>query len=256
MPVTSRHKPAFRWRLEWRSALLAAAIIPLFIALGLWQLSRADEKRQINARWEEQRQQPARPLEALPLDPVALAYRPVSLRGEFLSDRDFLLDNRIRQGRYGVEVLSPLRLEGGTLVLVNRGWLAGDPYRQNLPSVPVVSGPLALEGYVYVSPGQSYTLGEVVAGSGWPRLVQAIDMPALSGVLGEDLWPYSVRLAADSPAALLAEWSIVNVVPAKHQGYAVQWFAMATALLLLALWRNSNLSELVQARRERKEKVE
>ena len=256
MPGTARHKPTFRWRLEWRSALLAVSILPLFIALGFWQLSRAEEKRQINARWEQQRQQPAQPLEVLSPDPAALAYRPVSLRGEFLSGRDFLLDNRIRQGRYGVEVLSPLRLDDGTLVLVNRGWLAGDPYRQSLPAVPVAPGPVALTGYVYVPPGESYTLGDVIEGRGWPRLVQAIEMPVLSTALGETLWPFTVRLDADSPTALLAEWPIVNTGPAKHQGYAVQWFAMAAALLLLALWRNSNLSELVQARRERKQDIE
>lgn len=256
MPVTSRHQPGFCWKLDWRTALLAASVIPLLIALGFWQLSRAEEKRQISARWELQRQQPPQPLQALPLDPAVLAYRPTSLRGEFLPGRDFLLDNRIKQGRYGVEVLSPLRLDSGEVVLVNRGWLAGDPYRQRLPSLPEIAGPVALEGYVYVPPGESYTLGEVMAGSEWPRLVQAIDMEVLSAALGRELWPYTVRLDADSPAALQADWPLVNTSPAKHQGYAVQWFAMATALLLFALWRNTNLSELVQARRERKKASE
>ena len=75
-------------------------------------------------------------------------------------------------------------------------------------------------------------------------LVQAVDIPALAVLLERELWPHTVRLSADSPAALDAEWPLINTRPEKHTAYAVQWFTMAAVLALFALWRNSNLSEL------------
>lgn len=256
MPGTARPNLRLHWDIEWRTAAFALLLVPLFCALGNWQLGRADEKRVIAERWEQQRRQPPVPLAEVPLDPETLAYRPVLLEGEFLQGRDFLLDNRIQEGRYGVEVISPLRLNSGGLVLVNRGWLAGDPYRQSLPTVEAIEGPQRLRGYVYVPPGESFTLGDIAADAGWPRLVQAIDPTVMSGMLGEPGWPYTVRLAVDSPAALMADWPLVNVQPEKHEAYAAQWFSMAVVLTLFALWRNTNLSELWQARKEVKKEAE
>lgn len=250
MPGTATHPPRLRWDIEWRTAAFALLLVPLFCALGVWQLGRAEEKRAIAEGWEQQRLQPAVALDALPDNPDTLRYRPVVLKGEFLAGRDFLLDNRIRQGRYGVEVITPLRRSSGELVLVNRGWLAGDPYRQALPEVVEVPGELELAGYVYVPPGESFTLGDIAADTGWPRLVQAIDPVAMAEMLGEPVWPYTVRLNADSPAALLADWPLVNARPEKHEAYAAQWFAMAAVLALFALWRNTNLSDLWRARKE------
>ncbi len=250
MPGTATQTPRLRWDIEWRTAAFALLLVPLFCALGQWQLGRAEEKRAIAERWDRQRQLPAAAVTALPADPELLRFRPVVLRGEFLPDRDFLLDNRIREGRYGVEVITPLRLKGGELVLVNRGWQAGDPYRQALPEVVEVPGELELYGYVYVPPGESFTLGEIASGADWPRLVQVIDPAAMAEMLGEPVWPYTVRLGTNSPAALLADWPLVNTQPEKHEAYAAQWFAMAVVLAVFALWRNTNLPELWQARKE------
>ena len=245
MADTAAQSSRFRWDTEWRSALFAAVFIPLFIALGFWQLSRAEEKRVIAQRWEIRQQQSPVALSQLPQSADDVAYRPVILTGSFLSSRSFLLDNRIRDGRYGVEVLTPYRLDDGTTVLVNRGWLAGDRYRRSLPDVPSAEGVGQLKGYVYVPPGESYTLGSISATDEWPMLVQAIEVPALATLLKRELWPWTVRLSASSPAALEAEWPLINTRPEKHTAYAVQWFAMAAVLALFALWRNSNLPELL-----------
>jgi cytochrome oxidase assembly protein ShyY1 len=253
MPATAPHKLRFRWDPEWRLVLLSLMLVPLFAGLGFWQLARAEEKRQIGFRSEQQRLLPRVSLESLDVTTESLAYRPVLLEGVFLHDRDFLLDNRTRQGRYGMEVLTPLRLDQGALVLVNRGWMAADPSRRELPAVPVVEGRVALSGYVYVPPGESYTLGEIAATGGWPRLVQAIEMQVLGQLLQEELWPHTVRLDAGGPPALLADWPLVNVRPEKHQAYALQWFAMSAVLSLFAVWRNSNLSDIWRARREGEE---
>ncbi|MEM0955587.1 MAG: SURF1 family protein [Pseudomonadota bacterium] len=237
-----------RWDIEWRSAVFVALLVPVFISLGLWQLSRADEKRAIAAQYEARRQLAPVPLSALPLQPADLAHRRVTLRGAFISERTFLLDNRIRDGRYGVEVVTPFDT-GQHVVLVNLGWMEGDQFRRSLPAPPPLAPVNEITGSVYVQPGESYTLGAIDSDNRWPRLVQALDVEAMGELLGQPVWPYSVRVDLESPVALVAEWALVNMRPEKHGAYALQWFAMAFTLLVIGLWRNTTLPALWRQRR-------
>jgi cytochrome oxidase assembly protein ShyY1 len=242
----------YQWRHEWRTTTFVVVCIPVFVALGFWQLSRADEKQRTAERWDELRGQAPVLLYSLSADDPSLAFRPVRLSGEFDTRKSFLLDNRLRQGRYGVEVLVPLRLTAtGDWVLVNRGWAEADPARRSLPEVLVPSGEQHLTGYVHVPAGAPYTLGPISSNDGWPRLIQAVDVTSLAAIADIPLYPYVVRLNAESPAALLAEWPVINMRPEKHRAYALQWFAMAAVLAVLFAWRSSKLRERFAPWRDR-----
>lgn len=245
---------ALRFDLEWRTTALTLVLLPLLVGLGFWQLQRAGEKQALAAVFAERRAGPAAPLESLWRAPEdQLRYRPVTVRGRYDPERYLLLDNRIRDGRFGYEVVSLLRVDGGErAVLVNRGWVPGDPARRALPRVETPAGEVALAGSVYVPPGEPYLLGEQSLEGGWPLVLQALEMERLEQTLeqrlGLDLFPWSLRLAADDTTALAAGWETVNVSPAKHRAYAAQWFAMAGALLLVFLLRSSNLWQLLRSR--------
>ncbi len=105
----------------------------MVISLGFWQLDRADEKRQLIALFDQRKSAPAVPISQLSLD-SDLRYRQVQVRGRYLDNRQLLLDNRIRNGQFGYDAVTPLRLEGtDEVVLINRGWIKGDPARRALP---------------------------------------------------------------------------------------------------------------------------
>ena len=210
-------------------------------------MQRATEKEVISVQWQQRMQAEPVALESLALDPEVLSYRPVSLSGEFLQGRYFLLDNRVYQGRYGMQVLNPFRLaSNGELVMINRGWVPADPARRSLPQVDIPTGRQRLEGSVYVPPGEPYTLGPESSSAEWPRVLQNFDAGVVSAGLGESVFPYSVRSDSKAPQALVADWPVVNVSPEKHRGYALQWFAMALALLMIYIWRSTNLNELLR----------
>ena len=128
----------------------------------------------------------------------------------------------------------------GLIALVNRGWMPQGPYRDQLPDVPVISGPVETEGNIYVPVGEQLVLGTEVAAPGWPKVVQTLDTSALFMLAGYDaesrLFPYSVRLAENSPGVLTRYWPVISTTPEKHRAYAVQWFAMAAVLLGLFLY--------------------
>jgi surfeit locus 1 family protein len=248
-----------RLDLEWRTTLAIVLLLPLLTGLGFWQLQRADEKASIAAVWEQMQSQPPVPIGQLWHEPAAnLAYQQVTLSGEFSGNEYFLLDNRIYAGRFGVEVLGIVELDGGAgLVLVNRGWLAADPARRTLPTVPPVRGRVELTGHVYVAPDAPYMLQDQQMGSAWPIMLQAVEMakirPMLEAIKGGRVFPYPVRLAGGEPGALAVDWQLVNTSPDKHRAYAAQWFTMAAVLLVFFVLRSSNLWQLVRpAGRNRK----
>ena len=92
------------------------------------------------------------------------------------------------------------------------------------------SGELQLTAWAYVPPGRSLlALGNA---TGWPRLVNRLDPPAIWQELRRPGVLLELRLEP-GPAALIPNWPSVSMAPQKHQGYAVQWFGLAAALLAL-----------------------
>ena len=240
-----------RFDLEWRTTLLTALLLPLLVLLGFWQLQRSEEKALLASAFaERQAESPALLSQDMATKPgQELAYLPVRAVGRYLDGRDILLDNRIQGGQFGYEVVSPLLLDQDTVVLVNRGWLAGDAARLSLPEVPVVGGRIELQGHLYIPPGRPYLLAEQVLGESWPKVVQALEMEkvksAVEAATTGTLFPHLLRLDPGQPGALVVDWQVVNVQPEKHTGYAVQWFVMAFALLVLFVLRSSNTWQLL-----------
>ncbi len=238
---------------EWRITLFTVILVPLMASLGFWQLQRAEEKALLAADWEVRQRQAPVPLgQLVGKSPDDIAYQRVALSGTVSGEEYFLLDNKIRQGRFGYEVLAVLH-GGEQQVLVNRGWIEADPARRSLPQVPALDGRLEWTGHVYVSPGEPYLLAEQQLSEGWPKLIQAVEMEKIQPILGGDVFPYPVRLEAEQPGALVTDWLIVNVSPGKHRGYAVQWFSMAVVLLIFYLLRCSNLWQVISGRTEKEE---
>lgn len=226
------------FRPGWVPTLVVLALLALLIGLGVWQWGRGVDKRELLAVYTARS-------EALPLTAVALqavadpAFRAVRLRGHFDADHSVLLDNSVRDGSAGVELLQPFEDQvSGLWWLVNRGWLPW-PDRRTPPVFSTPRQTLEVEATVYV-PGATFQLHADPAGGDWPRLLTAVSAAALWPALGREGYGFEVRMR-DGPGAYRLGWPAVAMGPEKHFGYAVQWFAMAAALTLLYLyfgWHN------------------
>ncbi len=209
--------------------ILALAAIVLFAALGSWQLGRADEKRAMARNFNAGG--PAIDWPQLPAD--APRFQRVSLRGRYDADHQFLLDNMSHESVAGVQVLTPLVLDNGKAVLVNRGWLPFGATRQDLPPVDVDGEKRTVVGRLDELPRPGIWL-KGPATSGWPRLVQYPGMAELSAALGRELAPRQVLLDPGVPDGYVRDWIVTGTTPDRHLGYAVQWFAFAA--LAGAIW--------------------
>jgi surfeit locus 1 family protein len=247
MPEVGRR---FRFNPEWRISLFVLVMVPLMAGLGFWQLARAQEKAALAAAFEaRQLQSPSSLADLVDRSPAALSYLPVTVTGTFQPGEYFLLDNRIQGGKFGYEVLAVLEIASSAeRVLINRGWLPGDAARLQWPDVPELAGSITLQGHVYVAPGRPYLLADTPLESGWPKRIQAVEVDKLSRVFtdqGMTLFPYPIRIDQGQPGSLSVDWQVINVSPQKHQGYAVQWFAMAAVLFIFYVLRSSNLWQLL-----------
>jgi surfeit locus 1 family protein len=222
------------FRPGWLPSVLVLLLFPGLIALGFWQLARAEEKRELLAA--HQARQLAAPISLAELERQPNpAYVRVQLQGYFDTRHSLLLDNRTRDGKVGVEVLQPFyEQSSGLWLLLNRGWLPW-PDRRIPPTFATPDTPLSLRASVHVPLGEPLQLHQEQPATGWPRLITAVKPDALWQQLGRGGLSYEVRLEP-GPASFQADWPVVAMSPDKHLGYAVQWFALAAALLGLFIY--------------------
>lgn len=232
----------YRFDTNWKIVLLVLLTLPLLLRLGFWQLERAAEKQQLQQTFQQRQEEAPRLVDdVIGMTGQELAYRRLVLEGTLDQQRTVLLDNRIRDGVVGYEVLQVLTTANGHHILVNRGWIAGFADRNRLPSLPVVQGvdsqgTTRTTGTLYVPVGKPFLLAEQQLAAKWPLVVQWLDIERIGTLLGQPLFPYSVRLESGQPGALRADWAAINTQPEKHRGYALQWFLMSAALLLFWLY--------------------
>ncbi len=228
-------RPAF-----WPS-LAYVLLLPLLVRLGIWQLDRAAEKQAILDAIAAAEQASPRPL-SLPLAEVdALNYRKFVVRGEYLQGRDYLLDNQPHGGRVGYHVLTPLRLSAWPqqCVLVDRGWVAQGRDRQDLPVIVTPTGEQEITASVWLSWRDSFRLGDGARSNpGWPAVIQWIEPDAMAEELPCRPLPLVLRLDADAEGGFVRDWPAPRIEPEKSISYAVQWFALATALTLIYIFVN------------------
>lgn len=219
---------------------LAVVFFPLLLTLGFWQLTRAAEKRVTLQQIQER--QAGVPVDLSEATLSALTpYTRIIARGEFDNLHIWLIDNKQRDGRTGFEVVQIFTLANNRQVLVNRGWLAGDVSRKQLPEVPLVAGSVSIFAELY--PINPHPLLSAQADpTTWPKVITEVNVAVMAAAVGQSLTPGILKLDNASPAALRTEWQAINMTPERHTGYAFQWFGLALTLAVLTLFASTNIA--------------
>jgi surfeit locus 1 family protein len=225
-------------KFEKAPTLAYLCLLPLLIALGIWQLGRSEEKR----LFLKQQEQGLASSEIIQLSTAivdnvdVLRYKKVQVTGHYDQAHQFLIDNQISDGKVGYFVLTPFVLQGETkAVLVNRGWVPLDKNRSVLPDVQIKNDETVIKGRINRFPGVGIKLaGAEIPTEGWPSVVQVIDSQVLAKKLAYSLFPFQLELDKDLPEGFKREWQTTTLMlPEQHTAYAMQWFALAFTLTLL-----------------------
>lgn len=216
---------------RWRGKLPALLALSLMTSLGVWQLHRAAEKQQMldNEAWQSKRS--AEVWQPSMVNPRQ--YQKVTVSGYFLPEI-LLLDNQHYQHQFGFHVISPFQLENKQLILVDRGWIKGDINRRQFPAAPISSEQRQIQGQIYYPSKKVWVLGEEIEEkTTMLAIIERIDANSLSQLLHKSVYPFIMRLDRDEADGFVRDWPVVSMPPARHYAYAVQWFAMALAILVI-----------------------
>jgi surfeit locus 1 family protein len=237
---------------SWLMTVATLCLLVLFVSLGRWQWTRAEFKREIVAEFETQSSAVAalgsRSTRELP------RFAQVEITGRWDRERQFLLDNRTRAGRAGYDVLTPMRLNDGRWLLVNRGWIPFEGYRDRLPDVRSkldadMNEQVTVIGRVDELPQAGLAGGRAApATSGsWPRVTSFPTVTQLEAAMAtavepkprlEERW---LLMSDADPAGYLRQWQpfATGKGPEQNWSYAIQWWSFA--ILLLVLYFSLNL---------------
>jgi surfeit locus 1 family protein len=226
----------FELRVRPWPALAAAAGVALTLALGNWQLGRAQYKAELHQRTLELGREPPVALGALAIRADEVALRRIEVRGRFEPRFAIYLDNRLHRGQPGYHVLMPLRITGsGKHVLVNRGWVAAGRDRTRPTPVKTPDHEVVVRGMAY-APSERYIelSANVAEGSIWQNL--SLERYRTSTEL--DVHPIVVQQESAADDGLVREWPAPDSARNIHLAYALQWFSLGAAILVCYLVLN------------------
>jgi len=223
--------------------VLAAVAVAGFAWLGRWQWHRAAEKRAIAAAFQAGMSAPVQPLEGRSTESLP-RYAHVAARGAYDGERQFLLDNLSRDGRAGYEVLTPLRLDDGRWLLVNRGWLPlSGGGRQQLPAIRLGQAALdtrTVAGRLDDLPVTGLSAGRAppTTDAQWPKLTSFPHAAELGVALGARVETRQLLLDANEPDGYRRDWqpSSAGFGPERHLSYAVQWWSLAALVVVVYVY--------------------
>lgn len=236
--------------LKLRSAIVLVAAIAaaaLTARLGLWQLDRAAQKTALQQALQQQRALPSLSQAELarePADVPAQVHRSVRLQGRWLATMTVYLENRQMNGRPGFYAVTPLQLDDGSAVLVQRGWVPRDPRdRTRVGAAAPPPGVVQVAGRIAPGPARLYEFEGAASGP----IRQNLDVASFARETGLPLRPLAVVQEDEATAAgvavppspndgLLRQWPQPATGVAKHHGYAFQWFALCALIIGLYVW--------------------
>jgi cytochrome oxidase assembly protein ShyY1 len=238
---------------RWLGGLaLAIAASVVMVLLGNWQLSRYHERSEINTRIDAAAAGTPIPVTSVLARPTvasaagpgpgkAAAWTKVTATGRYDSSNEILARGRTGAGGVGFEIVTPLVLDDGSALLVDRGWVPpAEGGAIAIPTVPPApTGTVTVVGQVHLSESRPSALGRREGRIDTRRIA----VPTLAAELPYPVYGAYVLLTEQTPAAdpLFAQIEIDKENAWQNGGYAVQWWLFAVMALIAFGW---------QARRE------
>ncbi|MEZ4516506.1 MAG: SURF1 family protein [Chloroflexota bacterium] len=227
-----------RW---WWVTLIVIGLMIVLARLGIWQLHRLEERRAANAALIAALDSPPIDLniEGEELvdhqgDLTDLENRDVVAHGEYDFDNQLVLKLQNYDNLSGVNLVTPLLLEGTDLaVLIDRGWIPDADVAAENWAAYETNGPVEVEGYVALSEKLRRQPSAVSAPTGALHEIYRVDIAAIQPDLSYTLLPFYVKESPppgeQTTPPLLTERE-VDLSEGPHQGYALQWFTFSIGL--------------------------
>ena len=211
------------------SSLFLLVLVATLMGLGFWQLSRMHEKtEQLEALAKVTEQTPLLLSEVLQT-PNPSAGTPVSVSGKIKSNEVWLLDNQFFENKLGYKVLVKVASFDGE-VFLDFGWVKGSLDRSVLPEIALPERVDGLDAVV------SYPSNNVFVDN---QFVETFDKNGIQihriQAVETNETPFYL-IATQTSKAFSRFYTPVVMPPEKHLAYAIQWFGIALAALVIGFF--------------------
>ena len=220
---------------NFKSKILIFAIIfvPITISLGLWQIERANEKKVIISNYDK----------LLVSTPIALQkdqplenWQPIETDGAY-QDLVIYEDNAINSGKAGFKVYHLFQNGDGTFIFVHRGFIERNLIKNNLPRIDTPLRKKNIKGTALFK--QNNTFVKNIEESDI-RIIQEFNTSVLIErfpiLKDRYLHPFLFNLDVRDADKFQPIEKPVNMTASKHIGYAIQWFGLCAALIILTIY--------------------
>ena len=220
---------------NFKSKILIFAIIfvPITISLGMWQIERANEKKIIIANYDK----------LLVSAPIALQknqmlnnWQPIETTGTY-EDTIVYEDNAINNGKAGFKVYHLFRNDDGTFIFIHRGFIERNLIKNNLPEVEIPTEKKLIYGTTLFKQNNTFVKNIEESDS---RIIQEFNASLLIDkypmLKDKYLHPFLFNLDIRDVNKYQPIEKPVNMTASKHIGYAIQWFGLCAALIILTIY--------------------
>ena len=231
----------YRFQPKLIPTLATLLLLPLLLNLGLWQANKADKKQAMQDIYDQRGQSALVQIGAEPLNLESIRFSRVVARGNYEPAYQILLDNQIYKGQAGYHVITPLHIAGSTVrVLVNRGWVPLGADRNNLPVIATPQSEVEVTGYAHDPSGKYLELAQLDdTQQGWQKVWQNLDIKRYKKSVPFAFHPISILLDPTSSAGgYMRDWPKPDARIDVNRGYAIQWYLMSIALMVIYLVTN------------------
>ena len=218
----------------------ALALVAIMLKLGMWQLDRSEFKAEKQVTFNQRVAQPAQELASDLVDAKDWSYYRVEIKGQYLPEKGFFVDNVVNNTVTGLLLVTPLKIANSeTLILVNRGWLPWGEDRAFLPIVETPQQQIKLTGLLIPAATGHFYLGNPEQTNEPDNLWLQLDLQRFIKSTDNPVQPLILVLDSGQPGGYEYIWKLQddNWI-ARHKAYAVQWFALAATLFLVTLVLN------------------
>lgn len=217
--------------------ILAIVAITLLNCLGVWQIKRAHEKEKIIAT-HTKNTYANKPTIWTPQNNSPEQYQMLKITGTQLKNI-LLLDNQHYNHQFGYDVIIPLLLDNGYVVLIDKGWIAAPSRDKSVLFNIIIKKATQITGKAYYPAQKSLVLGDILEKiNANMTIIEAIDIAKISDFLHKPVYSFIIRENANPSEPYIRNWPIVSMPPARHYGYAVQWFALAILVFIIFIGLN------------------
>ena len=218
-------------RFKLKILIFAIFFAPITFSLGVWQINRANEKIDILDSYNNLLNS-----DSVPLKSNLKNWQPVETVGEF---KELIIyeDNAILDGKAGYKIYHLFENSDGSNIFIHRGFIQRNIVKNDLPEVAVPTGKVVLKGKVLQKTNNSFinNVEEIDL-----RIIQEFDINHLkerfSALENMDVYSYLFNLDAEDQAKFSVIEKPVNMSANKHIGYAIQWFGLCVALIILTIY--------------------